>query len=132
MPRNDSPDARSKLSEEAKVFNQKIDQFIALVEDETYSVPSDYNLISFLGINAGRLKKYKELMDKNGYREGFDKLTYYRENFWSKKSLDQKSATSAIFHLKQPQNGGYSDKQEKSNDPIKVEVVIKGCEGAFK
>ena len=132
MPRNDSPNARSKLSEEAKVFNEKVGEFIKAVENDVYSVPSDYNLIQFLGIKSNKLQFYKENADKNGYRLGFDLLKLYREDFWTKKSLNKETSTSAIFHLKQPINGGYMDKQEKSNDPIKVEVVIKGCEGAFK
>jgi len=132
MPRNNSPDARSKLSEEAKVFNTKVDEFIKLVDSGVFAVPSDYNLITFLGIKTNRLKYYKEKADQHGYRDGFDKLKMYREDFWTQKSLDNKTQTSAIFHLKQPMNGGYQDKQERSTDPIKVEVMIKGCEGAFK
>ena len=123
---------RGKLSEEAKKFNVKVDEFIELVETEVFPVPSDYNLIRFLDIKPARLKYYKEKADQHGYRDGFDKLQMYRESFWTKKSLDNKSATSAIFHLKQPMNGGYQDKQERSNDPIKVEVKITGCDNAFK
>ena len=133
MPRAKNPDtARPMLTEEAKVFNAKIDEFIQAVEDGTYEVPSDYNLIQFLGIKTNKLRYYKDKMEQHGYTDGFEKLKLYRESFWSTLSLDQKKATSAIFHLKQPWNGGYQDKQDKSNDPIKVEVVIKGCEGAFK
>ena len=132
MPRNDSPDARSKLSEEAKRFNARMRDFIQAVEDGVYEVPSDYNLTKFLDIRPNRLQYYKDNIDKHGYRDGFEQLRMFREDFWTKKSLEAKSSTSAIFHLKQPMNGGYTDKQDKSSDPIKVEVVIKGCEGAFK
>ncbi len=132
MKRSEVAEKRNKLSEEAKTFNKKIDEFIDLVKDETYSVPSDYNLIRFLGITTSRLKYYKEKADQHGYRDGFDKLKMFRENYWTEKSLENKTSTSAIFHLKQPMNGGYQDKIERSNDPIKVEVMIKGCENAFK
>ena len=132
MPRNLAPDARSKLSEEAKVFNNRIADFIQAVEDGIYVEPSDYNLIQFLNIKPNRLRYYKDNIDKHGYRDGFDRLQLYRESYWTRKSLDKNTQTSAIFHLKQPWNGGYQDKQDKSNDPIKVEVVIKGCDNAFK
>ena len=132
MPRNDSPNARAKLSEEAKVFNAKVEDFIKAVENEVYATPSDFNLIQFLGIKQNKLQYYKDNIDKHCYRAGFELLKMYREDFWTRKSLYKAAQTSAIFHLKQPMNGGYTDKQEKSNDPIKVEVVIKGCEGAFK
>lgn len=132
MPSPKDGNARAKLSEEAKIFNSKVDGFIEAVENDIYPVPSDYNLIQYLGIEPKRLRYYKDHIDQHGYRDGFEKLKLYRESFWSNMSLDQRKATSAIFHLKQPQNGGYQDKQDKSTDPIKVEVVIKGCEGAFK
>lgn len=125
-------DKRPRLSAAAMEFNDKIDEFIDRVEDGTYSVPSDYNLIRFLGIKTNRLKYYKDNIDQHGYRDGFEKLKMYREDFWTKKSLDKNTQTSAIFHLKQPMNGGYQDKQERSNDPIEIKVSINGCENAFK
>ena len=126
------PNCGNKLSEEAKIFNAKVDEFIGLVEDGTYQTPSKYNLIKFLGITMGRWTYYNEKADQHGYRDGLDKLKMYREDFWTRKSLDPKSYTSAIFHLKQPMNGGYQDKQEKSNDPIELKITINGCENAFK
>jgi len=125
-------DKRTRLSKEAQEFNAKMDDFIALVEDGTYEVPSDYNLCRFLGIKTNKFKYYKDMIDQHGYRDGFDKLKMFREDFWTKKSLKKDSATSAIFHLKQPINGGYQDKQERSNDPIEVKISINGCENAFK
>lgn len=123
---------KTRLSKEAQEFNAKVEEFIKLVEDGVYLTPSNYNLIQFLGISTNRLNFYKEKADQNGYRAGLDKLKMFRENYWMEKSLENKTATSAIFHLKQPMNGGYVDKQEKSNDPIQVHVVINGCENAFK
>lgn len=123
---------KTRLSKEAQEFNAKVDDFIKLVEDGTFLTPSDYNLVKFLGITSSRLKFYKERADQNGYRAGFDTLKMFRENYWMEKSLENKTQTSAIFHLKQPMNGGYVDKQEKSNDPIQVQVTINGCENAFK
>jgi hypothetical protein len=121
-----------KLSEEAKKFNAAVDDFIGESQAGKISVPSDYNLIKFLGIKTSRFKYYKEMSLQHGYCDGFEKLKMFRENYWMEKSLENKTQTSAIFHLKQPMNGGYVDKQEKSNDPIKVEVVIAGCDNAFK
>ena len=123
---------RNKLTEEAKVFNAKIDKFIEACENGIIDVPSNYNLLRFLDVDSNRLRHYKENMDTQGYRSGFDKLTMYREDYWTRKSLEAKTATSAIFHLKQPMNGGYMDKQEKSNEPIEIKVTIAGCDNAFK
>lgn len=125
-------DKRARLSEEAKMFNAKVDEFIALVEDGTYEVPTDYNLMRFLDIKTKQLRYYREKSDQHGYRDGFDKLKMFREDFWVKKSLDKATQTSAIFQLKQPMNGGYMDKQERSTDPIEVKISINGCENAFK
>jgi len=123
---------RSRLSQDAKRFNELVDVFIERVIAGDYPVPSDFNLIRFLNIDPKTYQYYQDNAENHGYKEGFEKLRMFREDFWMKRSIEAKTATAAMFHLRQAKNGGYVDKQEKSNDPIKVEVVIKGCDNAFK
>lgn len=132
-------DRRPRLSKEASIFNSNIDTFIQLVENGAIPIPSDYALLEFLKsampeyeVTTARIDAYKEEAEVHGFGEGFKKLRMYREHFWEMKSTDTKTATSAIFHLKQPENGGYQDKQDKSGEPVEVKVIINGCSDAFK
>lgn len=132
-------DRRPRLSKEASIFNAAIDDFVKAVEIGQFDIPSDYNLLVFLreampdyDVSTARLAAYREEAEVHGFGEGFNKLRMFREHFWEVKSLDNRSATTAIFHLKQPENGGYQDKQDKSNAPVEVKVTINGCSDAFK
>ena len=108
-----------------------IDSFIQEVKAGNIPRPTDYNLVEFLGISASTLDRMQKGEDEEdssanisykGYDKPFKKLLMFREEFY----LNQ-GDTMAVFALKQKKNGGYTDRQQESKEPIKLNVTINGA-----
>ena len=111
----------------AEQFAYSVDRFGEHLNRRDDKVPSDYEFMEF--INSDMVYKYEfdeidadeyeELMKAEENAAAVKKLRLIRENFYLKKmARDPKLSTGAIFALKQPKNGGYSDKQEVSSEKV--------------
>lgn len=110
--------------------------------DETLAPPSNLLVSRFLGVSIDRVEAWRKevVVDEDGkerqteYAEALKKLDEYRTDFWLRVGLSNpKVQAFAMFNLKQPHNGGYTDKP--SNDATSVEITIKNGgvgSGAFE
>ena len=106
-------------------FADSVDRFGEYLNCRDDKVPSDYEFMEFINSDMAYRYEFDEI-DTNEYEEllkaeentaAVKKLRLIRENFYLKKmARDPKLSTGAIFALKQPKNGGYSDKQEVSTE----------------
>jgi len=110
------------------VFAEAIDRFGAYVNrcKNSVVVPSDYELLEFINsdivygvfeddedVEEVTAPELEEAIKSEENAVAAAKLRMIRENFYVKAmARDPKATTGAIFALKQPKNGGYSDKQE--------------------
>lgn len=87
-----------------------------------------------LGISSETLMLWlnaKSEEDKAYNPEMVEQLKKVRD--WLTDDLQQRTDSMAVFSLKQPRYGGYTDRQAVENSGVvKLDVVIKGVEGAFE
>lgn len=123
--------ARPRKIKDAQELMDKVNQFIALCDSGDIDKPTDYRLCEYLGVSADTLENWMNETDKYvGYAEAIKKLLLFREHYWLTRADEPKQATFAIFNLKQPKNGGYSDKHEQQAD-INVNVTLNGAKDPF-
>ena len=113
-----------------EIFAEAVDEFGKYLNAHPQFVPSDYQLLEFINSDI----VYGEYQDDEDVEEidaldletlmkaeentaAMTKLKMIRENFYLRAmAREPKASTSAIFALKQPKNGGYSDKQEVTSE----------------
>ena len=101
-------------------------------------MPSDYELLEYInsdivdrfedeeGVEEITAPELQELLKAEENAAAVLKLQMIRENYYLKAMADDpKATTGAIFALKQPKNGGYSDKQEVSTEK-KLTIKLEG------
>lgn len=123
MTRKKTDDA--KITPEA--LETKIDAYFAECEAlETF--PDRANMIIHLGLPSDVYQRFETNVDNKyaPYAELLKKARLRREGWLSKAMFsDKNKAQSAIFQLRQPFNGGYSDKQEDTGT-LTVRLIIDG------
>ena len=129
-----------------KEFADAVDNFIAYSTSNNIR-PTDYQICEYLKISPDTLERYsrKDNRDKrdtgdiqdeesidNGYAAAIKKLTLYRQDWYLRHAESNPKLTSIdIFALKQPCNGGWTDKQvTESNGTMALNVSISGASGA--
>lgn len=135
--------ARLRKIESPEDFSRQIDEFIKFCE-ASGEIPSDYALSRFLGVSSSMLERFRyEGKDEGerkretykGYAAPFKKLTEFREHRLLLQLESSKGSNSgAIFQLKQPKNGGYTDQQIQAATESTITLRIEGVGGseAFK
>ena len=110
--------------------------------------PTDYQVCEYLHMSPDSLENYAkrdkesntgdndietESNTKNTYAEAIKKLTMYRQDWYLRHAESNHKLTSIdIFALKQPCNGGWTDKQiTESNGTMALNVSISGASGAL-
>ena len=127
-------------------LDEKLDELYEYcIANKTPPVP--FNIRKVVGVSEDALEKWRKMADgldpgdesdeaqtKRAYREVLKKLDELRTAFWQNVAFDNpKLQAFAMFNLKQPYNGGYTDKP--SNDATSVEITIKNGgvgSGAFE
>lgn len=117
----------------------KIDEFIAYCNEHN-EPPTDYVIRYVIGISDNTIQQYRHYADleipdeadedekavivkKRALGERIKKIDLYRTHFWQKQGLDNPKAIGlANFALKQPQNGGWTDREQKRDD---VTITVK-------
>ena len=132
-----------RLKASAFDFALAVDSFIDYCKD-TGTIPSDYMLMEHLqqrgiDISYTTLDRYymvmggtdtlsdgdsvRDLTAYKPYGQALKKLVSYREHMTMQQSIDNpKTAGHTAFRLKQARWGGWSDKQESSQD---VAITVK-------
>lgn len=121
---------------DAEHFGELIDGFIqdirTRMETDSKAIPDDYSLCEYIGQKTGKRLPYQTLYDYranadnryNGYPEAYKKLEAFRTYYWSLKAIDNPKLTGfAAFALKQPSNGGWTDKQTVEVPEIKIKIA---------
>lgn len=134
----------------ADAFGNLIDAFVQHCNDDQI-IPSDWALITFAksqgyNISVSTLDRYYQALngtestgdgdgkqrDLSAYKphgEALKKLLSYRQHWAMQSTVDNpKLAGHTAFVLKQPRWGGWSDKQEQSQD-IRVDVRLRFDDG---
>lgn len=138
---------KGKKTKDKKLTVEELhDRLSALMEYciENTSAPSDYAVMKHVGISPDTLERWRkdQIEDENGklidspYAVEIKKFDLFRNDFWLSVGLKNPKLQGFVaFNLKQPCNGGYSDKQGGSGG-AQVEVTIKtagiGGDDAFK
>jgi hypothetical protein len=139
----------------AKAFTERMEEFFTWCT-ENRKAPINYNLANFFGISVDTIANYRNLTvytdeelekqaegdkeklkelkkdneERKGLSEAVKKLDKFRTNFWIEIGLsDPKLQTFAIFNLKQPFNGGYSDKQQIEAGGVNIVINPNGVGG---
>jgi hypothetical protein len=131
-------------------FDEIIDKFLVYCE-ESGEIPSDWALIKFAksqgaDISPGTLDRYymalngteivsegdgkeRDISTYKPFGNALKKLVTYRQHWATTETINQpKLAGHTAFVLKQPRWGGWSDKQEQSQD-IRVDVKLSFDDG---
>ena len=125
-------------------FSAAVDEFIAYSTANNIR-PTDYQVCEYLKISPDTLERYSrrdninsdsssDSNDSNkGYAAAIKKLTMYRQDWYLRHAeSNPKIASVDIFALKQPCNGGWTDKQiSESNGTMALNVSISGASGAL-
>ncbi len=131
---------RVRCVESAELLDKYMEEFIAMCEKDD-KIPSDYELMRFLNVSPTTLDVYRKGGEKEGdtyygYQAPFKKLLSYREHRLLRQLEHSKgNNTAAIFQLKQPKNGGYTDNPITTGEQgATVTLKIEGVGGidAFK
>lgn len=122
----------------AGIFAEAIDRFGRYLHTNRRAMPSDYELLEYInsdivdrfedeeGVEEITAPELQELLKAEENAAAVLKLQMIRENYYLKAMADDpKATTGAIFALKQPKNGGYSDKQEVSTEK-KLTIKLEG------
>ena len=114
----------------AEIFSVAIERFGPYIRRMNgRQTPSDYTLLDFInteivprydeddGVEEITAKELKEILEAEENADAVCELQMLREEYYLQQmSENPKNATGCIFALKQPKNGGYSDKQEVSSE----------------
>ena len=126
-------------------FSAAVDEFIAYSTANNIR-PTDYQITEYLKISPDTLERYsrKDTRDTrdtestqgeesidNGYAAAVKKLVMYRQDWYLRHAETNPKLTSIdIFALKQPCNGGWTDKQQiEGNGALALNVSISGASG---
>ena len=126
-------------------FSAAVDEFIAYSTQNNIR-PTDYQITEYLKISPDTLERYsrkdtrdtrdiESIQDEdsidNGYAAAVKKLVMYRQDWYLRHAETNPKLTSIdIFALKQPCNGGWTDKQvTESNGALALNVSISGASG---
>lgn len=108
--------------------------------------PTDYQVCNYLGISVDTLERYAKIkssddnskdsnnkgVDNNrGYAESVKKLVMYRQDWYLRHAeANPKLAGVDIFALKQPCNGGWTDRQViDTGGGFAVDIRLSGADG---
>ena len=115
-------------------WEHTVSDFIRFCE-ENGEIPSDWNLVKFAGMSVRTLERYMASQGRYAaYDPGAVVLKKYREHWFARAALEARNPAAALFALKQPKNGGWSDVQTVKQDST-LHVVVGGVGGsgdAFK
>ena len=124
-----------------------VDSFIAYSTEHNIR-PTDYQVCEYLHMSPDSLENYSrrdkesntgdndkeiESNTKNTYSAAIKKLTMYRQDWYLRHAESNPKLTSIdIFALKQPCNGGWTDKQQiEGNGALALNVSISGASGTL-
>ena len=127
-------------------FSAAVDEFIAYSTANNIR-PTDYQITEYLKISPDTLERYsrKDTRDTrdiestqgeesidNGYAAAVKKLVMYRQDWYLRHAETNPKLTSIdIFALKQPCNGGWTDRQQvDAGGALALNVSISGASGA--
>lgn len=97
--------------------------------NESGDPPCNFVFRRVAGISEDTIERYRKL--KGEYGDIIRRFDEYREYFWLRYAGDNpKLATFAIFNLKQPWNGGYTDRTEQSGG-VELNVKMDGADDVF-
>ena len=130
-----------------KEFTAAVDEFVAYSTANNIR-PTDYQITEYLKISPDTLERYsrKDTRDTrdiestqgeesidNGYAAAVKKLVMYRQDWYLRHAETNPKLTSIdIFALKQPCNGGWTDKQQvEGNGALALNVSISGASGTL-
>ena len=128
-------------------FSAAVDEFIAYSTANNIR-PTDYQITEYLKISPDTLERYsrKDTRDTrdtesiqgedsidNGYAAAVKKLVMYRQDWYLRHAETNPKLTSIdIFALKQPCNGGWTDRQQmEGNGALALNVSISGASGTL-
>lgn len=122
-------------------FEEAIIEFQSFIARNPSYIPDDLTLLDF--INCDFLDEDEEevtavafdaLMSSADNEEAMSRLKKVREHYYLRQIKNEpKGQTGMIFALKQPKNGGYSDKQEISSEKrLTINFAGVGGEEAYK
>lgn len=123
---------RQKIYSDPDDLRRDIGDFISWSEENNIP-PSDYRLSKYLNMSISSINRY---MNSNSesykrYSPVFDLLKKYREDFYLRQMLAAKNPAAAMFALKQPSNGGWTDRQDVRTDTT-VKIQFTGGAESFK
>lgn len=134
--KEDAKTGKPRAVKDAEHFGELIDGFIQDItermREDNAAIPDDYMLVQYIQRQTGRplavqtLYDYRENRDNRyiGYPEAYKKIEAFRAYYWSAKALDNPKVTGfAAFALKQPKNGGWTDKQVVEVPEIKIKIA---------
>ena len=94
------------------------------------NAPKWHDMLNYIGLSDETLRLYRteERYIKSGYLEVVKRAENKHSSFWQQLALDNPNLQSfCIFQLKQPHNGGLSDRQQiDTNNKHQIEIDIKG------
>lgn len=107
----------------------KIDSYFAEHNCKA-NAPKWHDMLNYINLSDDTLLNYrsKEEYIKAGYSDVIKRAENRHSAFWQQLALDNPNLqTFCIFQLKQPHNGGLSDRQQvDTNNKHQIEVNIKG------
>ena len=121
--------ARPKTYKTAAELKKAVDAYF-LDNEEKGEFPDYAGMLIYLGIKEKTVKTYSQDED---YKEVFDEAQLRRESFLVRRmTKDNKLAQGCLNALKQPINGGYTDRPIDSGER-KIVIELSGIgEGAYK
>lgn len=123
--------ARRALYPEPEDLFKAVEEYFKKCE-ANYEFPDYAGMLVDLQLFEEDVEYYKSLDEK--YVDVFRLAMLKRQSYLSRTmSNDGKRATGCMNLLKQPENGGYSDKPQVKDKSLKIEVSgVKGGMNAFK
>lgn len=123
---NREPEGETLRYQTADALEAKCQKYRNLCKaEETF--PDEAGLLLYLGLSRDMKNRYESDED-GGYAEVFKKHAAIRESLLVREIFrNPRGASAYTFLLKQPENGGYGDKQQAENDEkYQLELVIQG------
>ena len=113
----------------AEDLEQRILEYFSL-HNTKESAPKWHDMLNWLDVSDSTLLRYRtdEKYIKLGYADVIKRAENKHSSFWQQLALDNPNLQSfCIFQLKQPHNGGLSDRQQlDTNNKHSIEIDIKG------
>lgn len=121
--------ARPKTYKTAAELKMAVDAYF-LENEEKGEFPDYAGMLIYLGIKEKTVKTYSQDED---YKEVFEEAQLRRESYLVRRmTKDNKLAQGCLNALKQPINGGYTDRPIDSGER-KIVIELSGIgEGAYK